>query len=521
MKRLAPFSTSSHGRVALVAAAICAAAAFLPSYAGNKANPDAIELAPIPQPIEFKSDMDKPVPFDATTTVSLTCPDAEGVNWLQSHFKEWYGDYAPKVVGGRASPRAENPPQGDEAYSISANASGVQIAANTLAGVRWAAYTLRQLAIARRDTVTTEGRILPTLTVSDKPHLAFRAVHLCWFPETRPQQIERAIRLAALMKFNYAIVESWGMYESERHPWWHWPNPKMTKKEIRRLAAIGRDLGITLIPQINCFGHASSSRGGTIKHAMLDLQPAYEPLFEPGGWNWCLTNPETQRILRELIAEMHDDFGRPPFFHLGCDEAQPPSCPNCRKRPYGELVCEHIANLAKFVAGRGARVMMWHDMLLERGDKRWKGYIHYGSKTTATLADTLPRDVIICDWQYYDMKEKNKAWPTMAYFKGKGFPVVACPFTNFNAMRPMADYVASIGGFGYIQTTWHHLRGADWVKMYRYGSSAAWGAAIPPTAPMYDTAFGTALRLVGQDMKVTDYLDTGHLNHQVPPSWWM
>ena len=511
-----------------MAVAAVVASAMLPMtlVAGNKANPDAIELVPIPKLIEFRSDMDKPVPFDATTTVTLACPDAAGVEWLRAHFKEWYGEAAPKVAGGPRFVAAEDgtkpvPPQGDEAYAVTVAETGVKIAAKARAGVRWAAYTLRQLAIARRDTFKTEGHILPTLAVSDKPHLAFRAVHLCWFPETRPQQIERAIRLAALMKFNYAIVESWGMSESASNPWWHWPNPTMTKKEIRRLAAIGRDLGITLIPQINCFGHASSSRGGTIKHAMLDLQPAYAPLFEPGGWNWCLTNPETQRVLRELIAEMHDDFGRPPFFHLGCDEAQPPSCPNCRKRPYGELVCEHIANLAKFVAARGARVMMWHDMLLERGDKRWKGYIHFGSKTTATLADTLPKDVIICDWQYSDMKEKNNAWPTMAYFKGKGFPVVACPFTNFNAMRPMADYVSKIGGFGYIQTTWHHLRGPDWVKMYRYGSSAAWGSAIPPIAPMYDTSFGTVLRLVGQDMKVTDYLDTGHFNHQVPPSWWM
>ena len=91
-------------RTALFATAVIWAAAFAPSYAGNKANPDAIELAPIPQPVEFKSDMDKPVPFDATTTVSLTCPDAEGVNWLQSHFKEWYGDYAPKVVAQPSRP---------------------------------------------------------------------------------------------------------------------------------------------------------------------------------------------------------------------------------------------------------------------------------------------------------------------------------------------------------------------------------------------------------------------------------
>ena len=28
-------------------------------FAGNEANPDAIELAPLPLPVEFKSDMDR------------------------------------------------------------------------------------------------------------------------------------------------------------------------------------------------------------------------------------------------------------------------------------------------------------------------------------------------------------------------------------------------------------------------------------------------------------------------------
>jgi hypothetical protein len=91
----------------------------------------------------------------------------------------------------------------------------------------------------------------------------------------------------------------------------------------------------------------------------------------------------------------------------------------------------------------------------------------------------------------------------------------------------MADFVAEIGAFGYIQTTWHHLRGYDWVKMYRYGSSAAWGTPLRdgqgghgPT-PQYDTEFGNALRMVGHDMKVTDYRDTGHVDYQMPPSWWM
>ena len=435
---------------------------------------------------KFELDQAKYVPFDAATTVTLECPDAAAANWLRTHCAEWYGEQSPKVKAGATGLQ---PGKGAEGYAAVVDEAGVKIAANTLAGVRWASYTLRQLAIAKRGTFKTEGRIMPKLRITDAPHLAFRAIHLCWFPEVRPQQMERAIRLAALLKFNYAIIEPWGMYESKKHPWWHWPNPTMT-----------------------------SARGCTIKHAMLDIAPEYEPLFEPGGWNWCLSNPETQRVLRELIAEMHENFGKPPFFHLGCDEAVKQTCPECVKTPNAELVCRHISGLADFVKSLGARPMIWHDMLLARGDPRWKGFVHCGDKETATLADTLPKDVIICDWQYSygDMKEARKDWPTIKYFAEKGFPVAGCPWRNFNAMKPMADYIVKIGGFGFVETTWHHLRGRTWEQMYMSSSQAAWGSSVS-----HGVSFQRSLRLVGHDMKVTDYLDTGYYNYQVPPGWWV
>ncbi len=489
-------------------------------FAGNKVNPDAIDLKPIPVPIEFKSDIDAPVPFDATTKVVVECADANGVNWLNRHFKEWYGEYAPICIEGKTGLQLR---AGDEAYAIEANTSGVKIAARTLAGVRYAAYTLRPCVIAKRGTFKTSGYLLPTLSVSDAPHLKFRGIHLCWLPEMRGVQIERAIRLAALTKFNYVVLESWGMYKSEKHPWWSWPEAKITKSEVRRLVALGRDLGVTLIPQIVVYGHAGAARSCTLKHCALDLQPEYAPLYEPGGWNWCLTNPETQRVLRELIVEMLEDFGNPPYIHLGCDEAQPPSCPDCRKRPYDEIVSEHLTALAAFTKARGARAMIWHDMLLDRDDSRWDGFVKSGSPQTAKLVDTLPKDMIICDWQYSygNMKEKRTDWPTMKYFHDKGFSVVGSPWLNFDAMRPMADYLAEIGGFGLLETTWHHLRGNDWLQMYRYGSSAAWGSDVPPKLPQFETYFANLLRMVGHDMKVTDYRDTGISDYQIPPAWWI
>ena len=54
-------------------------------------NPDAVELAPLPAPVDFESDMDRPVPFDAGTTVRLDCPDPAAEPWLARHFASWFG----------------------------------------------------------------------------------------------------------------------------------------------------------------------------------------------------------------------------------------------------------------------------------------------------------------------------------------------------------------------------------------------------------------------------------------------
>lgn len=495
------------------------------AVAGNRANPDACELAPLPMPVSFSSDMDRPVSFDASTQLVVECPDASGLEWLNAHLVAWYGAFSPKGVAGPAG-LALRP--GDEAYAVRADATGVKIAARTPAGVRWAAYSLRQLAIERRGTFRTAGYLLPTLEVSDAPHLAFRGIHLCWLPELRRELIEREIRLAALLKFNFVVLEPWGMFRSERHPWLSWPDAKMTKEEVRRLVGLARDLGVTLVPQFPSFGHAGSSRTKTLKHAVLEIRPEYAPLFEPGGWNWCLTNPETQRVLRELIDEMHAAFGRPPYVHLGCDEAQPPTCPECRRCPYGDVVCEHIAGLAAYVKSLGAQAMIWHDMLLDKDDPRWKGYYHNGTRDTAKMADLLPKDVVVCDWQYAYGKRKDVRtdWPTVRYFREKGFPVLGCPWQNYAEMRPMADVLREVGALGYLGTTWNHLRGGDAVAMYRYHASAAWGTPVRGTGahgatPQYDTEFAILLQLVSRDMKVTDYRDCGDYEYQVPPSWWL
>ena len=57
------------------------------------------------------------------------------------------------------------------------------------------------------------------------------------------------------------------------------------------------------------------------------------------------------------------------------------------------------------------------------------------------------------------------------------------------------------------------------------GAAAAWGTPSRPGGyggfPQCDTIFDRALRMVGHDMKVRSYRDTGNVDSQIPPSWWL
>ena len=497
---------------------LLAGAVLLPCRAGNVANPDAVELKPLPVPVVFESDMDRPIRFDASLRIRLSVADpgarTASADWLARRLADWFPVSVPTVETAEDAKAVNG---GDEAYAVAADGDGVRIDANTIKGVRYALYTIRQLAIARRGTRTVEGYLLPRLKIEDHPALSFRALHLCWFPETTAKQVERSVRLAALLKYNHVIIETWGTYESARYPWWGWADEKvMSKKSIRRLVEIGRELGVTLVPQLNAFGHATLAGTGSLKHAVLDLHPEYEPLFEPGGWNWCLTNPEAGKVLRGLIDEMHEDFGRPPFFHIGCDEAQPPSCPECRRGAYADKVTAHIRFLADVLERRGARAMIWHDMFLQEGDPRWKEDYANGSAAMAAKIADLPRSVVICDWNYRPPRQ-NGEYPSFRYFKDMGFDVLTCPYDEVKTIDAQAKAARKEGIFGFLGTTWLYPEGVAFSKLVTHDAFAAWGGTADEYEKPWNSRFLTLLRHVGWDMNVRDRTLTGVYRYQYHP----
>ena len=482
----------------------------------------------VPAPMEMSYQADVAVRLDDAVVFRVACSDAKAVGWVCDKAKAWWG-----VAGeSRFAAAAEDEnaqtalPPGEESYALSAKPGRIEISASSLQGVRYAMYTLRQIAERESSGSALKGYWLPALEIKDAPLLAFRGIHLCWWPEMPNGFVERQIRLAAYYKFNCVVLESWGVFKSERHPQFAAKDAPLSVAEAGRLAALASDLGVVIVPQVNVFGHATSARSCTGKHSTLDFHPEMQPLFEPaGGWNWCLSNPDATAVLRDYVDEVHEAFARPPFFHIGCDEADPPSCPKCRaSKPYGKLVAAHISSVCDILKKRGARAMMWHDMLIKEGDGRWKGFYAHGTDELDGLIEVIPKDVVVCDWYYgSDPGGQDKTggetitaqFPTLDYFAASGFDVVTCPWRSVKGIAAQCAYAREKKLFGVLETVWHHFRGTEFSDMAMASANGAWRGGKTGKCGKWTTPFAVHWRQLGWDMDVKDYSATGYYNSQV------
>lgn len=431
---------------------------------------------------------------------------------VNKRFRQFW-DAAPAVTvtpGGAAG-------FADEEYRLDVSPERIALVSRTAAALEYALGTLRQLAEAGRGTAVTRNHVLQACELHDAPVLAFRGIHLCIFPETPMWFVEKQIRLAAYHKFNYAVIESWGVFPFRSHPEFGWADRRKSREEFEHLRDAATECGITLIPQFNLFGHASMSRVGSAKHAVLDAHPELAPLFEPAGWSFCLSNPETRRVLADLATELHEFYGNPPYFHIGCDEAYDfQTCRECAQREPVELLNDHITFFRDCFAKRGARVMMWHDMLLDSGDPRWKECIVGGNARTVGLLDVLPKDVLIADWQYGVAPETNPRgeWPTSPFFQERGFDVTICPWMDRKGIRQAGAMAEKRKLFGLLETTWHTNCGHNFEPMFIDAALAAWNGGRFPDVPL-QLALATHLREVGRDMGLRAYEESGHTEIQI------
>ncbi|MFA6568996.1 MAG: family 20 glycosylhydrolase [Victivallales bacterium] len=433
-------------------------------------------------------------------------PGADAVSRLAKS----YWNIEPEVIRDEGRPEKTDP----ESYSMKITASEIVISAADMAAVRYAMSTLRQLAEVERGRETFSCHLLPQCEISDAPSMPFRGVHMCWFPETSGWQIEKQLRLAAYYKFNHMVLETWGTFPFESHPELCWEDHP-GRDEISRLISLGRELGVTLIPQFNMLGHGSGASISNGKHVMLDLNPSLQPLLEPDGWSWCLSNPSTRKLLSDVAAELHDFFGHPSYFHLGFDEAfNIRSCSACRRKPLADLFKDHLLYFHDLFAKRGSRIIIWHDMLLNHQDERWENYVirDRAPVNLEPLLPQLPKDIVIADWQYKypEVGGKEPGWDSARFFKEQGFDVLFSPWAAEKATLSMGRLGAREKFAGMLTTTWNGNFGTNLFKIFSMAAQASWNGDWHDIGNADDwQMFNFHIRQMGWDMKLREYAKLG------------
>lgn len=362
---------------------------------------------------------------------------------------------------------------GDE-YALCVTERGAFVRGESTVGLLHGLFTLAQLIVP----VCLQGVLdyaLPAVEIHDRPAIrGMRAIHLCVFPETTLLLLEKAIRLAGMLKFTHVVLEFWGTMRYDALPELAWPRHAYSKEQIRPLVHLIQNLGMEVIPMLNHLGHASQSRSCYGKHVVLDQNPGKALLFEPDGWTWCISNPETKRLLRALRQELIDLCGSGKYFHLGCDESYSyATCPICSQKDTRRLLADYLNELTEELAAQGRRPIIWGDQLLDTAV--WKHPNIATSRPDQRTHEVLPlldKRIVIADWQYNLTEAKA---PTMEHFMREGFDTLICPWDahgNNEAMGAAADQAKA---FGFLATTWDHL--PEYLRLMPTVAGACWNGA--------------------------------------------
>ena len=450
--------------------------------------------------------------YSAAPRIRLAADFPDAASYAGKYLKEYFA-VEPEIQLTTADKTISG-----EAYKLAITEQEIILSAATKQGLLNALKTLRQLAEVHHDCKT----VFPCLEIEDSPAMSFRGIHLCAFPEVSLTELKKNIRLAAYHKFNYAVIEFWGTFPFQSHPGLSWQDKMYNREELQRIIDQSEEWGITLIPQFNLLGHATNSRAISGKFAALHQNPELEHLFDPSGWCWCLSNPETRQVLTDVVLELYDFFHNPPFFHIGCDEAEDvASCLYCKQRDFKELFADHLNWFHTLLAERSCRLIMWHDMLVRRDDPRWQGFVASGKH--AELKEfyrELPRNILIADWQYgIPSADKRPAgWPVSDFFRQEGFETVMCPWDSEPDMNSMAAYTQTVQNRGMLITTWHYLYGLKYTSFLVTAAFALWDPENNPGLTLSGRlSLNKHLLQICHDMDLTRYEDSGYTVYQVAP----
>jgi len=248
-------------------------------------------------------------------------------------------------------------------------------------------------------------------------------------------------------KVNTLILRVDYNYQYESHPELRDANT-LSKTDVKKLVAVCKKNGISIVPQVNLLGHQSwAEKTGNLLRVYPDFdETPHVKMPEKYAWpnadglyckSYCPLHPGVHDIVFDLVDEICDVF-EAKAFHAGMDEVfyiGDDKCPRCSGRDKAELFAGEVRTIRNHLAADGRKLWIWGDRLID-GKTTGMGEWEASMNTTHRAVDMIPKDVVICDWHY------ERPDQTPVYFAMKGLNVVTCPWRNpANAVLQVQDMI--------------------------------------------------------------------------------
>ncbi|MBG0860030.1 MAG: beta-N-acetylhexosaminidase [Bacteroidales bacterium] len=329
---------------------------------------------------------------------------------------------------------AKNP--GEEGYILEVSSGKIVIAGCDDSGAFYGLQSLRQLIDAGN------GKKIQGLKVSDHPAFPFRAIRL-YVPG--PENIaffKRFLRdFMSLYKYNKVVMEL-NCMRLDRHPevnagwiefskYMQYSRSNSTegirgeeknsshfdagdgfiieKNDVKGIVEYANENFIEVIPEIPSLTHG---------YYLLTRHPE---LAEYPGDRWpdtyCPSNPESYKLMFDVYDE-YIEVINPKMIHIGHDEwwgAPLDVCPNCRGKDFSELFAGDIVKIHDYLAGKGIKIAMWGDYLLEsvrnkgpqlRTSSTGVKYKTPGGTRPEVVKELIPKDILIFNWFWKDQDKE-------------------------------------------------------------------------------------------------------------------
>ena len=365
-------------------------------------------------------------------------------------------------VGALPLPGEHPGPASREAYTLKVTPDKGEVQATSSAGLFYGVQTICQLVEGNAAEAT-----LPEVEIHDWPSLAYRGTMVDMSHGALPTEteIKRQLDFLARWKANQYYLYSEASIELDGYPLLN-PEGRLSKDEVRRIIAYGRERHIDVIPNLELYAHL---------HDLFRVEK-YSGLSDlPHGVEFNPSNPAVMDLLSDWISRLADLFPSP-FVCIGFDETfqielavkqQGASASATR------LFVKQLTDVTRIFQQRGKQVMAWADIMVRYPE----------------IITDLPPGLIAVAWYYSadpgDREYKHWLGPLVA----KAVPHFVQPgVTSWNQIAPDFDtsfenidtFIAAgrkSNALGVINSLWAD-DGQILLRMslpgMAYGAAAAW-----------------------------------------------